>query len=835
VIARGTSASREGHGAVHRPDRVELRSRARAPVALDRIHDPITLVEIPIAMRIGIVVPARAVARAFRWTPAVVLIPCVAVQTRAQAGPSTGTIDGIIRSASEHRPLSDVLVTIDGLPRTARSAADGRFRLPDVPAGTWTLVARRIGVESAERAVTVHAGRITSIELELREVPAVIEPVVVSATGERERRSEASATIDVLTGGDIQLARASHPAELLNRLPGVHAAMLSGEGHSMAIRQPITTKPMYLYLEDGIPTRATGFFNHNALYEVNIPQAGGVEVLKGPGTALYGSDAIGGVVNVLTRPAPPEPTVDVSVEGGAYGYARLLASAGTPFAEGGVRADLNLTRSDGWRDGSGYSRQSGTIRWDHAGAITARTVLTATHVNQHDVYTLDQARFDRLSPVNRSPIAFRTVEAVRLSSAIERERGSTRLSITPYARYDVLDLIPYWQLSYDPQVWDTRNTSVGMLASWRRDFTPLAARLIAGVDADYSPGRVTVDSVASTPVGPDRIWASYTTGARQYDYDVTYRALSPYVHAELSPFARLRIELGMRFDAAGYRYDTRLPATDSTERRHRRPPSTTVSYAHLSPKLGGTFALGSGLSLYGSYRHGFRAPSQSQLFQQGAAANTVDLAPVKVDSYEAGLRGERGQRLLAQLSVYDMVIHDDIITYITPDNQRIATNAGETRHRGIEASVSAALTAGLRLEASYSLSRQTYVHWAPSASVRYDGKRMEQAPRDLASALLSYAPALLGGGRVAIEWMHTGPYPMDPANTHEYGGHDLLNLHVNAMIGSRVELFARAMNVTDRRYAEVASYDPFQGAQYNPGMPRAVYAGVRYDWQRAER
>jgi outer membrane receptor protein involved in Fe transport len=87
----------------------------------------------------------------------------------------------------------------------------------------------------------------------------------------------------------------------------VYVSQLSGEGHSMAIRQPISTKPLYLYLEDGIPTRATGFFNHNALYEVNIPQSGGIEVLKGPGTASYGSDAIGGVVNVLTRPAPASP------------------------------------------------------------------------------------------------------------------------------------------------------------------------------------------------------------------------------------------------------------------------------------------------------------------------------------------------------------------------------------------------------------------------------------------------------------------------------------------------------------------------------------------------
>src|SRR3712207_3510031 len=129
----------------------------------------------------------------------------------------------------------------------------------------------------------------------------------------------------------------------MNRLPGVHVSELSGEGHSLAIRQPITTKPMYLYLEDGVPTRPTGFFNHNALYEVNIPQSGGVEVIKGPGTALFGSDAIGGVVNVLTRPAPLVPSLDVSVEGGAYGYRRALVTGGLTRGGHGVRADVNVT------------------------------------------------------------------------------------------------------------------------------------------------------------------------------------------------------------------------------------------------------------------------------------------------------------------------------------------------------------------------------------------------------------------------------------------------------------------------------------------------------------
>ena len=88
----------------------------------------------------------------------------------------------------------------------------------------------------------------------------------------------------MVSGPEIRELKASHPADLLGQVPGVWVNVTgSGEGHMTAIRQPLTTNPVYLYLEDGVPTRSTGFFNHNALYEINVPQAERIEVLKGPG------------------------------------------------------------------------------------------------------------------------------------------------------------------------------------------------------------------------------------------------------------------------------------------------------------------------------------------------------------------------------------------------------------------------------------------------------------------------------------------------------------------------------------------------------------------------
>ena len=744
-----------------------------------------------------------------------------------------GTIEGTVRATGNRAPLSDVDVLVQGTTRGSMTDAQGKFRIAAVPAGDRVVLTQLIGRERGSRAVRVTADSVTQVEFSLAEVAAVIAPTVVSATREVQRRTDQSATIDVLDGSSIREVRAAHPSGIMQRLPGVHATQLSGEGLSMAIRQPITTKPMYLYLEDGVPTRSTGFFNHNALYEVNLPQSGGLEVLKGPGTAMYGSDAIGGVVNVLTRSAPVTPTLDATVEGGQFGYARLLATGGFTKGVNGVRADLNLTRSDGWRQDGGFERQSATIRWDGAfSGFTTKTVLAGSNIDQSEAGSLTQAQYDTLQEINPSPIAYRRVQALRFSTAIERDNGRSLISFTPYARHNVLELMPSWQLTFNQQIWDTRNNSVGMLAKYRYDFDPMRTRVIVGADLDYSPGSFVANKITSVPNGG--IFTDYTTGEKQYDYDVTYRQATPYLHTEFSPIQRLRLDAGVRYDVSGYNYDTKLDPIQTG--RWRRPADTTVNYTRVSPKFGATFDVTRGLNLYASYREGFRAPGQNQLFQQGSnATSTVGLKPVTAKSLEGGLRGQAAGRFIYSMSMYDMHIQNDILTILDAQGAQSTSNAGETRHRGIELSAGTMITSQLRFDAAYSTSKQTYVEWViPVAgqNVSYAGKTIETAPHTLANLLLSYSPNVLNGGRMAVEWSKTGSYYGDPENTQTYEGFDLLTLHGNYMIRNLGELFVRVTNVTDEKYAEVATYNAFNKWQYTPGPPRSVYAGLRYNWQK---
>jgi outer membrane receptor protein involved in Fe transport len=734
-------------------------------------------------------------------------------------------IDGVVRNQAGE-PIAGATVTLVELNRSATSDIQGRFLISGVQNGRYTLLVRGMGFDVVRRSITVPAGEELTLEL----VPAalVLDDIVISGTREGALRSETAAAVGVVTGDALASDRPAHPSEAMNQVPGVYVNTTGGEGHMAAIRQPITTDPVYLYLEDGIPTRSTGFFNHNALYEINVPQASRIEVFKGPATALYGSDAIGGVINVTTRAPSARPEVRADIEGGEHTWGRILLSGSDTFSGNGVRVDLNLTRTDGWRAGTEYDRQSATARWDRdlRSAGSLQTVVAFSNINQQTAGTsaISRTDFETNPTVNYTPISFREVGALRVSTAWERSWGRTLLSVTPFFRRNTMDLLPNWSLTYDPTVYETANSSVGMLAKARFDFDQWRSRVIVGFDADMSPGDRTEWAIA--PERDGAIFSDFVMGDALYDYDVRFQGFSPYIHTEFSPVDPLRITLGLRADFFGYDYDNQLSEVQTGS--HRRPGDATLTFAHVSPKVGATVRITPELSVFTAYRHGFRAPSEGQLFRQGPAENTVGLEPVKVNSFEAGIRGSAAGRVTWDLSAYRMTKTDDILAFEEPDGTRLNVNAGETSHRGIEAGLGIEVVDGLTLQGSYSYAKHTYEEWQPQADVDLSGNEMESAPREIGNLRLQYRPAFRPDVMAGVEFARIGSYWEDAANASEYEGHILLNLRFEANLYRGLGIYGRLMNVTDERYAERASYNAFRGEELAPGLPRTVYLGVTY-------
>ena len=677
-----------------------------------------------------------------------------------------------------------------------------------------------------------------AVETELGEI-------TVTGTREKTLKAETPATVGVVDSKEVEDVRPSHPSEIMSRIPGVHINVTGGEGHMTAIRQPLSTSPLYLYLEDGIPTRSTGFFNHNALYEVNIPQSGGIEVNKGPGTALYGSDAIGGVVNVMTRPSPTEAEASINVEAGENGWSRILLTGGDSNDTDGFRADLNLTHTDGWRDATDYDRQGVTLRWDrfmHSGA-TLKTVLSTSNIDQTTAGSSRLLRDDYYDnpTMNYTPISYREVEALRLSTAYEMETADTLLSITPFYRYNRMEYMPNWSFSYDPSIKETRSNSFGLMVKFRKNLPDNKSRIIAGIDLDYTPGERYENNIDAFKTG--RIYTTYNLGEVIYNYDVDYEGISPYVHFETSPTDRLRINAGLRYDYINYDYSDNIPSAPTTytisfngvpdDKDFNRPGSTSVDFSQLSPKLGVTYQFSDTFNGFVSYRRAFRAPSEGQLFRPGGSLVSLNLDPVKVDSYEIGVRGQHGKNIDYEVSVYHMVKTDDLVTYEDGAGDRYTLNAGETQHQGIEMGINAKLTPKLKLGVSYSYAKHTYEDWKPELGVDYSGNEMESAPQEIMNTRLRWTPPVLKGGHAELEWEHLGDYWMDADNTHKYKGHDVFNLRANYNLDKKVEFYGRIMNLANKRYATSASYKPYGGGkfEYAPGMERTVYVGLNYKFK----
>lgn len=679
-----------------------------------------------------------------------------------------------------------------------------------------------------------------------QEATELLPEVVVSGTREKEALAKTPASVGVIKDETVEAVKPTHPSQIISQVPGAAVSVTNGEGHTTAIRQPFTTDPVYLFLEDGIPTRSTGFFNHNALYETNLPMAGGIEVIRGPGTALYGSDAIGGIVNVLTREPPVERELSLTTEGGSHGWWRLLGSGGTGYADGGWRADMNLTHTDGWRHHTAYDRQSANLRWDHfVGASLIKTLLGYSKIDQDTGANapLPRADYKHNPRKNNHSIAFREVEAFRLSTTFEHESGNDLFSLIPYFRHNSMDLLASFRLaSPDPTVYTTENQSFGLMAKWRRDFPEtMNARIIAGVDIDHSPGSRDEDRifVTRTGVGASRNYTAYTVGPKLYDYDVTFTGISPYVHAEISPIERLRLTGGLRYDRLRYDFDNNLAGgslLNVAGRYYGQSGDTRVDFNRLTPKVGATWEFNPQTHGFVSYNRGFRAPSENQLFRPGSATtaaqaeafrdSALDLKPIKTEQVEIGLRGTLNG-VSYNVALYNLEKKDDILSFknTTTDESR-TVNAGKTRHRGVEVGLGAPLHKQLRADVAFSYAKHKYVDWVVGAD-DFSGNEMETAPRIMANTRLTWTP--VEAVRLQLEWIRLGSYYMDAANTTKYSGHNLYNLRAHWQVEKRVAVYAHIYNLGDTRYADSASISS-DTPVYSPGLPRTYYAGVELKW-----
>ncbi|MBE9608540.1 TonB-dependent receptor family protein [Chitinilyticum piscinae] len=661
----------------------------------------------------------------------------------------------------------------------------------------------------------------------------VLDEVVVTATREAGPLATAPISIGLISEKTIIEIKPTFIGQVLDKIPGVHMPDLGNEQHNMSIRQPMSYSAVYQYLEDGIPIRPVGIFNHNALYEINLPSAGGIEVLRGPASSLYGSNAVGGAVNFTSAAPTTTPLFESSFQGSNQGYRRLDVTASNSRDDSGLRiAGYVAHRGNSWQDYSSMDKSALTLRADHwiSDTILWKNLLSYSALDTDMPGSLNETDYNSRPGYSYQSFTYRDVAALRASTTLEGEFNPQGYSsATLYVRNNRTDQLPSYLIfntgpdSARGRTTENRFQSLGLSAFHRQQWGNFRATLGTLLERSPNDQSETNLNIRRDPLTGK--YLDYQTGAvrRDYHVDLGNAALYADFGYQISP--DFGINAGARYDRVSYDYTNALPASATTG-----APSQTQSFAQTSPKFGFTWAASKAAFVYGGYSRGFTPPEISSLF---GSAVRPDLQSATFDQLELGLRLQPLAGLKLDAAIYRLEGQDELVNYSLAPGRSEPRNAGRTRHEGLELGVNWQFAESFSAALAGQYARHIYLEYQPSAVENYAGKDIPAAPRWQGTFELAYRPS--AQLRIALETAYLGKYWMDNRNMVSYAGHTLLNLR-SEFQWHNWTLWAQALNLGNVHYAEMAAssykgmgaHDGDTQDSYTPGAPRSVFIGLAY-------
>jgi len=651
---------------------------------------------------------------------------------------------------------------------------------------------------------------------------ATQDEIIVTAERRGSARAEAPLSISMVDSDEILRIGADHPAEALNRNAGVFIHRGNGQEHLTAIRSPVLTggagAGSFLFLEDGVPLRSAGFANVNELFEANSEIAERIEIVRGPSGALYGANAIHGVINVISPAPRDEPYYLAEASVDTIGRIKGRGVVSRAVGASGFLGAFSVLDDPGYRADSGADQQKATLRYDYRGdGVSARTILAGYNLNQETagfVEGADAYRDPVLRRTNANPNAFRDAKGVRLSSRIDIDAGEgATLSLTPFARWTDMSFLMHFLPS---QALETNSHwSIGAQNALYLDRGGVSA--IIGADVEYTRGDLSEFQSLPTVF-------SYTQGLH-YDYAVEAFSASPFASVSIDLAPRLKASAAARLDHTRYSYDNRTAS--GVVGRFLRPDNRNDEFTTVSPKVSLVYDAGEA-SIYASYARGARPPQTTDLYRLQVNQTSDPAQPETFDAFEVGVQGRKGF-LSFETAGYFMSKQG----FFFRDADGFNVNNGRTRHVGGEAEIAASLPNGFSVDGNVSYGRHTYRFDRPvlslpqaSESIRF-GDDVDTAPRWLAGLRGRWADANLPVSS-EIEWVFVDDYFTDAANSASYPGHSLVHLRGALRVSERLTATLALRNLFDKAYAERADF-AFGVDRYFPGEGRTAMFGLRIE------
>jgi len=623
-----------------------------------------------------------------------------------------------------------------------------------------------------------------------------------------------------------------HIGEVLNTVPGVVFNRGNGQESLLGIRSPVLTGAgscgAYQVSQDGIPVRAAGFCNVNQLFEANTEQAQAIEIIRGPGSVLFGANALHGAINVINPALSGKPGGVISVDAGPNEYGRLNLGINTEEGEHQFGVYFNGASDGGYKDDSGFDQQKLNVghRYD-GGNVRISSSFAVTNLNQETAGFLvgtNAYKDSAKKRENANPEAFRDVQSFRFHTRIEGDTENGTWMVTPYYRNTDMTFLMHF-LPGTP-LEENGHDSFGLQTLYSFNSSD-DVNWTVGLDMESTDGLL-----KQTQAGG---FGSFPAG-KQYDFTVEASMWSPYALMKWQSSEQDQISLALRYEFLEYDYDNRIIDGNTAEDgssctpsafnpsgtcRYSRPSDRSDDFDNLTAQIGWIHDFDASTQLFANYSLAFRAPQATELYRLQVNQSVADLDSEQVNSFEVGYRASRGNMSFG-VAAYWMEKEDVIFQ----DSARNNISGGETSHQGIELDSLFSLTDDLSLKVVASYARHKYeANIAPlGVRVSIDGNDMDTAPRLVGNVQLNWN--INSQNSLNIEWVHMDDYYTDEANLHRYEGHDLVNLRYRYDSADNWYFAARVTNLFDEDYAERADFSSFGGDRYFVGEPASLYVTV---------
>jgi len=531
-----------------------------------------------------------------------------------------GSIAGRITAKEDTSGLAGATVVIQGMARGTTAGADGRYRIEDVPPGNYAVAFSLVGYRRDVRyGIQVEDGKETVINVMLTQAPVQTEQVVVTANKREQSLQDVPISISIMDATQIQERNSLTIEDALRYVPGVNITggqvnIRGSSGYSRGAGSRV------LMLLDGVPfiTGDTGELNFES---IPVGQIDRIEVLKGASSALYGSNALGGVINIITKPIPETPETYVRAYGGLYNkpsYPEWAWSTKNRFYNGqavshsaragnlGVAVSFSRLLNDAYRQNDYLRRYNFFLKmredYANAGALTMNFGLLYQYGGQFVYWrNLDSALIPPVLQKTDNVKSIRYFTSGQYNGVISQNFLLSTRGIWYHNDwgYETINAIGRTESVSDE--FDLESTGTLLLNDQHT--------MTFGLEARY-------DLVNADLFGLHR-------GG----------GLALYAQDEFRISKLLTLTAGARFDFQSL--------------------GLTKPSGQLNPKAALLFAPAAGTTVRASFGRGFRVPSVAEAFTTAAVSNLAavpnkDLKPERSYSYEVGI-----SQTLGSLGTFD--------------------------------------------------------------------------------------------------------------------------------------------------------------------------------------